>query len=293
MLKYRKYKREGMEKGQRVLFSIIFILFVIYALTLLYPVVWMFLSSLKGSLEYSGGDPFALPENWLFSNYAEAISTLTLKDTSYLGMMWNSLWMTFSSIIVGLFASAMVCYVMAKLTFPGRKIIYSIIILVMMLPIYGALPAAFKLRGDLGLYDKPIAVPLLSIGPITGMRFLVLYAFFKGISWEYAEAGLIDGASHARIFFSIMLPQAIPPLMTFAMTDFIGAWNDYMTPLIYFPSYPTLASGLYEYEANMTRAVKYPVYYAGVVLSTIPILVLFVIFRDTFMSSLSVGGLKG
>lgn len=125
------------------------------------------------------------------------------------------------------------------------------------------------------------------------MRFLILYSFFKGISWDYVEAGMIDGASHWKIFFSIILPQAIPPLVTFAMTDFIGAWNDYLTPLMYMPSYPTLASGLYQYEADMTRAVKYPVYYAGVIISTIPILALFVSFRDVFMSSLSAGGLKG
>lgn len=292
-VRFRKPREERMEAGQRVLFTIIFVLFVLYAITLLYPVIWMFMSSLKGSLEYSGGDPFALPQKWLFSNYLEAVRTLKLKNTTYFGMIWNSLWTAGGSVIVGLFASAIVCYVMAKLEFPGRKIIYTINILIMMIPIYGALAADFKLKGDLGLYDNPLNIIISSLGPITGLRFLVLYAFFKGISWEYAEAGLVDGASQARIFFSIMLPQAIPPLVTFAMTDFIGAWNDYMTPLIYLPSYPTLASGLYEYEANMTRAVKYPVYYAGVIISTIPILALFVAFRDMFMSSLSVGGLKG
>lgn len=293
VLRPGKSSEDRMDAGQKVLFSVIFVLFVLYAITLLYPVMWMFLSSLKGSLEYSGGDPFALPRKWLFSNYLEAVRTLKLKDTTYFGMIWNSLWMSLTSVIIGLFASAIVCYVMAKLEFPGRKIIYTVNILIMMIPIYGALPADFKLRGDLGLYDNPLNVIISSIGPITGMKFLVLYAFFKGVSWEYAEAGLVDGASHARIFFSIMLPQAIPPLITFAMTDFIGAWNDYMTPIIYMPSWPTLASGLYEYEANMTRAVKYPVYYAGVIISTIPILMLFVAFRDMFMSSLSVGGLKG
>lgn len=65
-VRFRKPREERMEAGQRVLFTIIFVLFVLYAITLLYPVIWMFMSSLKGSLEYSGGDPFALPQKWLF-----------------------------------------------------------------------------------------------------------------------------------------------------------------------------------------------------------------------------------
>lgn len=285
-----KKKMGGMQFS---IFVVLFVLFVLYSITLVYPVIWMFLSSLKGSLEYSAGDPFALPQKWLFKNYAEAFTLLNVQGTSFVGLIWNSIWQAGVSIIIGLFVSGLVCYVMAKMTFPGQKIIYATIIAVMIIPIYGSLPAAFKLKTDLGLYDNPMNIVISSFGPVGGMRFLVLYAFFKGISWEYVEAGMIDGASHWKIFFSIILPLAIPPLATFAMTDFVGAWNDYLTPLMYMPSFPTLASGLYQYEADMTRAVKYPVYYAGVIISTVPILVLFVSFRDVFMSSLSGGGLKG
>lgn len=81
VLRPGKSSEDRMDAGQKVLFSVIFVLFVLYAITLLYPVMWMFLSSLKGSLEYSGEDPFALPRKWLFSNYLEAVRTLKLKDT--------------------------------------------------------------------------------------------------------------------------------------------------------------------------------------------------------------------
>ena len=90
-----------------------------------------------------------------------------------------------------------------------------------------------------------------------------------------------------------MFPQAIAPIMTFALGDFVAGWNDYMTALIYMPSYPTLATGLYKYESAMTRAVDMPVYFCGVLLSAIPAVTIFLAFRDTFMSSLSMGGLKG
>ena len=103
----------------------------------------------------------------------------------------------------------------------------------------------------------------------------------------------MDGASHWQVFVKIMFPQALAPMMTFAITDFIGGWNDYMMSLIWLPSFPTLATGLYKYEAAMIRSINYPVYFCGVIISAIPVLTVFICFRDTFMSSLSMGGLKG
>ena len=90
-----------------------------------------------------------------------------------------------------------------------------------------------------------------------------------------------------------MFPQALAPLAVFAIQDFIAGWNDYMSPLIYMPSYPTIASGLYQYESQMIRGMNYPVYFAGIVISAIPILIIFISMRKTFMTSLSMGGLKG
>lgn len=285
-------KKKAMSKGQRIVMTLMLIFFIVYSLTLIYPMVWMVLSSLKGSLEYEAGNAFALPKKWLFSNYLDAFTKLEVKKTGFFGMVWNSLWMSGLSIFIGAIGSAMICYVMAKLRFPGQKIIYTIIILQMIIPTYGSFSAVYKLKRDLGLYNNVLNIIVSSIG-VGGYRFLVLYAFYKGVSWTYAEAGFMDGATQFQVFWKIMFPMVLGPIATFAMTDFIGAWNDYMSPLMYMPSFPTLASGLYEYESNMIRAVNYPVYFAGVTLSVIPIITLFIIFRDTFMSSMNVGGIKG
>ena len=279
-------------KGERTLFIVFFVIFVVYAITLLYPVLWLFLSSLKGKLEYEMSSPFALPEHWEFGNYIECFQTLNVRETGYIGMVWNSLWMTGLSIGLGIFTSSAVAYVVAKLKFPGRKLIYGIVVLQMLLPTYGSMAASLVLQKTLGIYDTPIQV-IVSSFAVGGAKFLILYSFFRGISWEYAEAAKIDGASNLMIFLKIMFPQAIAPIMTFALGDFVAGWNDYMTALIYMPSYPTLATGLYKYESAMTRAVDMPVYFCGVLLSAIPAVMIFLAFRDTFMSSLSMGGLKG
>ena len=120
-----------------------------------------------------------------------------------------------------------------------------------------------------------------------------MYAFFINLSCSYAEAALIDGAGHFKIFKTIMMPLAAPPILSLAVISSISIWNDYMTPLVYMRDYPTLATGLYVYETSMTRATNYPVYFAGVLLSLIPILTVFIFFQNTIMENVTAGGLKG
>lgn len=279
-------------RSQRIAMGVFFGLFVLYALTLLYPMIWMFLSSLKGSLEYETGNSLDLPKKWLFSNYPEALDSLVVEGTNFLGMVWNSVWMNGISIVLGTFVTAITTYTIAKLQFPGRRAFYAVILFMMMLPIYGSMASSLQIKKQLGIFDNVFNV-LVSSFAVGGYKFLVLYSFFKSISWTYAEAAYIDGASHFQVFWHVMFPQALAPLAVFAIQDFIGGWNDYMTPLIYMPSFPTIASGLYLYESKMIRGMNYPVYFAGIVISAIPILIIFISMRKTFMTSLSMGGLKG
>ena len=277
--------------------GIIFALFVLYAVTLLYPMIWMFLSSLKGSLEYETGNSLDLPKRWLFSNYGLAFESLVVRNqgggtTSFFGMVWNSVWMNGISIVLGTLVSAITTYTIAKLQFPGKKVFYAVILFMMMLPIYGSMASSLQIKKQLGVFDNVFNV-LVSTFAVGGYKFLILYAFFKSVSWSYAEAAYIDGASHFQVFWNVMFPQALAPLAVFAIQDFIAGWNDYMSPLIYMPSYPTIASGLYQYESQMIRGMNYPVYFAGIVISAIPILIIFISMRKTFMTSLSMGGLKG
>ena len=108
------------------------------------------------------------------------------------------------------------------------------------------------------------------------------------------EAAKIDGANPFVIFFKIMLPQGVPIIMTYAITGAIGSWNEYNTMILYMPSYPTLASGLFEYESvAIYQGINVPVYYAGLIISMIPTIALFAVFSDKNISSISIGGLKG
>ncbi len=297
MIKTKRMKSKGKALldrrfgADKIVFAVVFAVFLIHAITLLIPVGWMMLSSLKGSLEYAGGDAFAMPERWRFDNFSMAFEVLNVGDTDFFGMIFNSLWYTGIVTALGVFMPAITGYVMSKYQFPGRQLIFTIAITCMVIPIVGNTASFMKLVADIGVYDSPLFAVVTSLGGFGG-SFLVYYGFFKSVSWSYAEAAEIDGAGEFRVFFKIMLPQAMPILLTYAITGAITNWNEYNTMILYLPAYPTLASGLFEYQANAIRLANYPVYYAGLLISMIPTLLLFSIFSSRIMTSISLGGLK-
>ena len=126
-----------------------------------------------------------------------------------------------------------------------------------------------------------------------GFNFIVLYSFFKTLSWTYAEAAFIDGASHLRVFLRVMLPMSLPVMGSLFLVATIGAWNNYMEPILFLQSYPTLTSGLYIFQLETSRNVDYPVLFAGLIVSVVPVILMFVFFQNTIMESMSVGGIKG
>ena len=268
--------------GEKILYVIVFFIFLIQSITLIFPVLWMIMSSFKGALEYMGGAAFALPEKWLFSNYSLAFKVLNVGDTNFFGMIFNSLWYTGITTFLGVFMPAMTGYVMAKYKFPGKEVIFSIAIISMVIPIVGATASRMKIIAMLYIYDSPLYVIVTSLGGFGG-SFLVYYA----------EAIMMDGGGHFVIFFKVMLPQAAPMLLTYAITGAIGNWNEYQTMILYLPSFPTLASGLFEYKDNAVRQANFPVYFAGLILSVIPTIALFCVFSNRIMTSISIGGLKG
>ena len=152
----------------------------------------------------------------------------------------------------------------------------------MILPIVGSLPAELQMAKNTGLYDSIWGLWIMKAN-FLGMYFLVFYDGFKGLSMTYTEAAKIDGVSAVKnIFFTVML------------VNFIGFWNDYQVPLLYMPSYPTVAYGMYNMantrENNLSSV---PMRMTGAMLMFIPIFTLFLIFQKRLLGNLTVGGIKG
>ena len=275
----------------KIVFTIVFVFFTVYALTLVYPFFWAFMSSLKSPNEYFE-NAFALPKDWLFSNYPKALSQLAANDVTFLEMTWNSIWYTGVGILVNISVLSLLSYTVAKYNFKMRPFITGLNMFLMLIPIMGSMPAAYRLYHTYGIVDSPIFVVLTTTG-VFGANFLILTGYYRSLSWSYAEAAFIDGASDFTAYFKIMLPLATGPLSCMILTMFIARWNEYLTPIMYLESYPTLSSGLYTYrQISVERFGTYPVFFAGALVSMLPVLALYTAFHKTIMENMLGGGIK-
>lgn len=276
-----------------IIFAIVFIFFLIYAVMLLFPVVWGLLSSLK-----SGGingeyfhNMFGLPQDWKFSNYAEAFETISDSGISFVGMFWNSTWFALGSAWISMEFTAVYAYVLNKYKFRGRSFLYGIALFMVSVPIGASMISTYRLIYGLNL-DNSMLI-LVTAANVYGMNLILTYAYWTNISWTYAEAAQMDGAGFYYTYFKIMRPQVMPLMLTLGLLCFITKWNDYMSPLLYLPDMPTLATGLYRFRSIAERKFDYPSLYAGMFICLLPILIIFAIFSERLLGKVSMGGIKG
>ena len=270
--------------------TVVFVIFVLYAFSLIYALGWALMTSFKDQLEYMKNRN-GFPGVWHFDNYAAAIKSVSVNERGMLAMLVNSLWYAVGGAVLGTVVSSTVAYVVSKYRFPGRNALYTVALLTMMLPIVGAMPSQYKVYTTLGIINSPLM--LLAQAGGFGFNFVVLYSYFKSLPWTYAEAGFLDGASHFTVFVRIMLPQAVSVMGALLVVASIGLWNDYMAPILFLRDYPTLSAGLYVYQMQTMRELNVPVLFAGLLLSVLPVIVLFVCFQNTMMDMTMAGGLKG
>lgn len=267
-----------------------FIFLTLYTLFFAFLFSWTFLNSLKGLVEYNK-DKLSLPKNWLFSNYGLAWETLSAGGKSVFSMIFNALWVTVGGLLISQTCVIMFSYAMARLDFPGKKFFNVLNMAIIMVPIMGSMPSYMRMLLNLDIYNTPLFL-LTYIGGFGG-GMIIYRTAFKNVPWEFAEAAYIDGANHWQVFLKLMVPQIKPLIIASAIGAFIGTWNDAMTPLLYLPSFPTLASGLYVYEIEMARKINTPVLFAGCFMCAVPPVAMFVIFNKHMMNVDLSGGLKG
>ncbi|MCR4562041.1 MAG: carbohydrate ABC transporter permease [Bacilli bacterium] len=285
------YKRHGVEKA---VFIVVFIIFAIFAASFIFPFLWILMNAFKTKADFAR-DAMCWPQNFTFDSFIKAFtfSNRATSNFNIFQMMGMSVIVAGFGTLVTVFTSSCAAYVVAKYKFPGRSVIFGVVIFSIIVPIVGALPSQIQLMKAMGLNDKVIGCIFLYSGGF-GTNFLLLYSFFKNLSWTYVEAAKIDGASDFRIFGQVILPMAKGPITAVTILTLIGLWNDYITPSIYLSKQPTIAVGIYYMQQTMlaTRA-DYPMFFATIILTLLPIILVFVLFSKTIMENTSVGGLKG
>lgn len=296
-MKNKSSNRAIKSKSRTITFAIAFAIFVIYSIYILYFLFFAVVLALKPSAMQFTLDKmnvkllsFSKPS---LSNFVGAFQQFKIGSHTYLEMTFNSIWYSAGSTFIGWMCCAMVTYILVFYRNKFTRFLYVLGFFLSTLPLYGAGPAEYKLFTQLHLINSP----LILIQQITlyGGYFFYMYAFWKAISWEYAEAAKIDGAGEYSVFLKIMFPMAVPSLMALFIMNFISVWNSYDNILLYMTEYPNLSYALYAYENNTkyNSQLGKPAYFAGMLISLLPILILFMIFQNTIMEKVYLGGLKG
>ena len=277
--------------SERIIYAFVFILFSAFALSYLYIFFWGIMSSLKDHASIIL-EPFALPEKPNWRVFYEVFKEFSVNDSGFWEMTFNSLWFSVIPAAGGILFCAMLSYVTTKYKFFGARAYYFVSFVVMLLPIYSSGGAAYKLIYNLGLTNS-YAYVLLGFGGL-GATYMFFAAFYRNLSWSYAEAAFIDGANDWQVFFVIMLPQSITMLGALFLITWMGAWNSYDAQLLYLPEIPTLSVGIYLYDFmmryNPAKGRSYLI--AACMISCLPTLVMFICFNNVMMSNVSLGGIK-
>ena len=259
-----------------------------------------FMTSLKTNDDYTL-NPIGFPNPIYFQNYFKAFegffvtvfSTDKVYDVFLERMFLNSVLYALGCSFMSVAIPCMASYVVANYKYKICAVISGFVIVSMILPIVGSLPSELQMARSLGLYDNFWGLWIMS-GHIRSMYFLVLLATFKALPKDYAEAARIDGGGPFTVFFRIMLPLVRNVFFTIMLIKFIEFWNDYQTPLVYMPSNPTLSYGLYLFRYNTnTEYFTTPMSLTGCMLVFIPVLIIFLCFRNRIIGNLTIGGIKG
>ncbi|MGN0813431.1 MAG: carbohydrate ABC transporter permease [Candidatus Coproplasma sp.] len=291
-------------RSQKIVLGIVFAIFVGYSLSLLVPFLWMLINSFKTRSQFMGeslnNGGLSFPNVWDFSNYYEALVGFTvtvgsgesMRQLNLLGMFFNSIVVTLTSTFLEVFFSVCTAYVVTKYKFPGRWLITGMVLASMMIPVVGSLPVMYQFMNNIGLQDTLPGIWFVYVGGF-GFGYLLLSGHFRSVSWTYAEAAQIDGASHFGIFFKIMIPLSIPAIVSLAIITGIGYWNDFSTVKIYLPSMPTIGVGLDTMLKEIKFTSDYPLMFTSILVAVAPIIILFCSFQKTILSNLVAGGIKG
>lgn len=276
--------------GEIAVHCIASLIFAIVAFSYVYILVWAVLSALKTHTEIVM-DPFSLPTTWNWSHFAEVTKTLQVNGNNFWNMLFNSCYFSIVGVFLQMFVTITFAYACTMYKFPGSSWAYTIILIMMTLPIYGAGGASYKLFRNLGLIDSYAQIIVSTSG--MNASFLYFRAFFKNMSWTYAEAAQMDGCGHFGIFFRVMFPQAKPIFGALFLTHWLTSWNTYESPLLYLPNLPTLPVGIYQFNTEMIYRARLDILFAACVLVSIPALILFIAFNKVITTNISLGGIKG
>ncbi|MFG3113617.1 carbohydrate ABC transporter permease [Streptomyces sp. NPDC048197] len=262
---------------------------VIWGLLVTMPLLWAVVSSFKDDTEIFGS-PWSLPSVLHFDNWARAW------DKANMGQYFlNSLIVVGGSLIGTMLLGSMAAYVLARFDFPGNRFLYFLFVGGMGFPVILALVPLFFVMKNMTLLDSYHGLILVYIAYSLPFTVFFLSGFFRTLPTSVAEAALIDGASHTRTFFQVMLPMAKPGLISVGIFNFLGQWNQYLLPTVLNvgdPDKKMLTQGLVALAVSQGYKGDWSGLFAGLTIAMLPVLAAYIIFQRQVVAGLTAGALK-
>jgi multiple sugar transport system permease protein len=260
------------------------------ALNFMFPFFWSISSSLKTGFEVIAYPPTLLPKSPQWGNYIQAWQEADLGR-----FFWNSTVVTGLSLIGQVISSFIVAYGFARFRFPGRDLLFILCLSGLMMPVYVTIIPLFTMFRALGWINtfKPLIIPTY-FG--SAFAIFLLRQFIMSIPTEFDESALIDGASRWTILTRIIMPNCQPALATVAIVGFMTSWNNFLGPLIFLDSVKnyTLPLGLWFLKGTIDDALpRDHLLMAGAMITTFPVLLIFILAQSYFIEGIVMSGIKG
>jgi len=264
-------------------------LLIALAALMLYPVIWMVVSSLRPNDEIFR-EPGIIFDSFEISNYTDGWNALQYPFNVYL---WNSAVIVVGCIVGNLVSCSMAAYAFARLEFTAKRLWFGIMLLSIMLPIHVIIVPQYILFSQLGWVNTflPLIVPKLLA--VDAFFVFLMVQFIRGIPKELDEAARIDGAGHPRIFLQVILPLMTPALATTAIFTFIWTWNDFFSQLVFLtkPELYTVPLALRSFE-DAQSVTNYAQMFAMSVVSLVPIFLIFLFGQKFLIKGIATTGIK-
>jgi N-acetylglucosamine transport system permease protein len=265
---------------------------VVWAIIILAPLLWMFLASFKSNTEMYLGNPFSLPSKINLDSYIRAW------NEAHVGRYFlNSVFVVALSTGGTMLFGSMAAYVLARYKFIGNRFIYYLFVSGLAFPVFLALVPLFLIVNNMGLVNTYTGLILVYIAYSLPFTVFFLAAFFKTLPNSVAEAAVIDGASHTRLFFQVMMPMARPGLVSIAIFNVMGQWNQYLLPVALMQGENAeqkwvLTQGIANISVQAGYEADWAALFAAVVLSILPMIVVYAFFQRQIQAGLTAGAVK-
>ena len=291
-----KMKVKDTRSRLSVLTGVMLVLLVVYCAALLTLIIWTALTALKEPMAFNR-NMSGLPHPFYFKNFGYVLQNAKMikaqGEIAFSEIVWNSLLYSVGCALANTVVTCITAYLCARYVCGFSKFLYSLVLVVMVIPIIGSQTSELEMSIKLGLYDKMLGMVVMRAN-FLGLYFLVFYDIFKSTPMAFSEAAEIDGAGDMQIMVKIFFPIASNTFLTVLLINFIGYWNNYQVPMVFVPNHPTLAEFLFDITQNTDALFTFvPVQMSASLLLLAPVVILFVAFNKKLLGNLSVGGVKG